>query len=165
VSKGLGLLLTKGDEKVAIRCGVAQFKIDDGVMNAENITFDTPDVLIKGSGNINLGPEELHLEIKGEPKTIRFTRLRTPIEVRGHLADPSFGVNVPSTIKQGAVATALGALMTPVSAIIAFVDPGLAKDQNCAAMIAEADSKGPKAPQSDVPVPSPNRPAPQKPNR
>ena len=165
VSKGLGLLLTKGDEKVAIRCGVAQFKIDDGVMNAENITFDTQDVLIKGSGNINLGPEELHLEIKGEPKKIRFTRLRTPIEVRGHLADPSFGVNVPSTIKQGAVATALGALTTPVAAIIAFVDPGLAKDQNCAAMIAEADSKGPKAPQSDVPVPSPNQPAPQKPNR
>ncbi len=162
VSKGLGLLLTKGDEKVAIRCGVAQFKIDDGVMNAENITFDTQDVLIKGSGNINLGPEELHLEIKGEPKKIRFTRLRTPIEVRGHLADPSFGVNVPSTIKQGAVATALGALMTPVAAIIAFVDPGLAKDQNCAAMIAEADSKGPKAPPSDIP--SPNRPAPQRPN-
>jgi uncharacterized protein involved in outer membrane biogenesis len=163
VSKGLGLLLTKGDEKVAIRCGVAQFKIDDGVMNAESITFDTQDVLIKGSGNINLGPEELHLEIKGQPKKIRFTRLRTPIEVRGHLADPSFGVNVRSTIKQGAVATALGALMTPVAAIIAFVDPGLAKDQNCAAMIAEADSKGPKAPPSAVP--SPNRPAPQKPNR
>jgi hypothetical protein len=28
VSKGLGLLLTKSDEKAPIRCGVAQFKID-----------------------------------------------------------------------------------------------------------------------------------------
>jgi uncharacterized protein involved in outer membrane biogenesis len=159
VSKGLGLLLTKDDEKAVIRCGVAQFKIDGGVMNAENITFDTQDVLIKGSGNINLGPEELHLEIKGEPKKIRFTRLRTPIEVRGHLEDPSFGLNAASTLKQGAVAAALGTLATPVAAILAFVDPGLAKDQNCAAMIAEADSKGPKAPQSAVP--SPNRPVPQ----
>jgi AsmA family protein len=157
VTKGLGLLLTKSDEKVPIRCGVAQFKIDQGLMNAENITFDTQDVLIKGSGNINLGPEELHLEIKGEPKKIRFTRLRTPIEIRGHLADPSFGVNVASTVKQGAVAAALGALGTPVAAIIAFVDPGLAKDQNCAAMIGEADRNGPKAPQSAIP--SPNRPA------
>jgi uncharacterized protein involved in outer membrane biogenesis len=126
-------------------------------MNAENITFDTENVLIKGSGNINLGPEELHLEIKGEPKKIRFTRLRIPIEIRGHLADPSFGVNVASTVKQGAVAAALGTLVTPVAAIIAFVDPGLAKDQNCAAMIAEADRKGPEAPQSTVP--SPNRAA------
>jgi hypothetical protein len=39
--------------------------------------------------------------------------------------------------------------------VIAFVDPGLAKDQNCAQMIAEADSKGPKAPKSDFE--SPNR--------
>jgi AsmA family protein len=159
VAKGLGLLLTKGDQKAAIRCGVAQFKIEDGLMDAENITFDTQDVLIKGSGDISLGPEELHLEIKGEPKKIRFTRLRTPIEVRGHLADPTFGVDVASTLKQGAVATALGALLTPAAAIIAFVDPGLAKNQNCEALIAEADSKGPKAPQSAVP--SPNRPAPQ----
>jgi AsmA family protein len=157
VFKGLGLLLTKSDEKAPIRCGVAQFKIDEGLMNAENITFDTQDVLIKGSGNINLGPEELHLEIKGEPKKIRFTRLRTPIEIRGHLADPSFGVNVASAAKQGAVAVALGVLATPVAAIIAFVDPGLAKDQNCAAMIAEADRKGPEPPQSAIP--SPNRAA------
>jgi uncharacterized protein involved in outer membrane biogenesis len=151
VSKGLGLLLTKSDEKAPIRCGVAQFKIDEGVMKAQNITFDTQDVLIKGSGHINLGPEELHLEIKGEPKKIRFTRLRTPIEIRGHLADPTFGVNVASTVKQGAVAAALGALGTPVAAIIAFVDPGLAKDQNCAAMIAETDRNGPKAPLSAIP--------------
>jgi len=163
VSKGLGLLLTKSDDKVPIRCGVAQFKIDHGLMNAENITFDTQDVLIKGSGNINLGSEELHLEIKGEPKKLRLTRLRSPIEVRGHLTDPSFGVNVPSTLKQGAVAAALGALATPVAAILAFVDPGLAKDQNCAAMIAETDSHGPKVPQSDAP--SPNRPAPTSVNR
>jgi hypothetical protein len=153
VSKGLGLLLTKSDDKVRIRCGVAQFKIDDGLMNAEDITFDTQDVLIKGSGNINLGSEELHLEVKGEPKKLRLTRLRTPIEVRGHLADPTFGVNVPSTLKQGAVATALGVLATPLAAILAFVDPGLAKDQNCAAMIAAAESKGPKVPQSGATSP------------
>jgi uncharacterized protein involved in outer membrane biogenesis len=163
VSKGLGLLLTKSDDKVPIRCGVAQFKIDRGLMNAENITFDTQDVLIKGSGNINLGSEELHLEIKGEPKKLRLTRLRSPIEVRGHLTDPSFGVNVASTLKQGAVAAALGVLATPVAAIIAFVDPGLAKDQNCAAMIAETDSNGPKVPQSIAP--SLNRPAPPSVNR
>jgi AsmA family protein len=162
IAKGLGLLMTKGDEKAVIRCGVAQFKIDDGLMNAENITFDTQDVLIKGSGNIKLASEELHLEIKGEPKKVRLTRLRTPIEVRGHLADPSFGVNVPSALKQGAVAAALGTLLTPVAAIIAFVDPGLAKDQNCAAMIAEAQSKGPNAAQ--LMVPSPQQPHQRSPN-
>jgi AsmA family protein len=151
VAKGLRLLLTKGDDKAPVRCGVAQFNIKDGRMSAENITFDTKDVLIRGSGGINLGPEELNLDIKGEPKKIRFTRLRTPIEIRGHLASPSFGVNAGSVAKQGAIAVALGVLATPLAAILAFVDPGLAKNQNCAAMIADVDSKGPQAPDSDIP--------------
>jgi AsmA family protein len=151
VAKGLRLLLTKGDDKAPVRCGVAQFNIKDGRMSAENITFDTKDVLIRGSGGINLGPEELNLNIKGEPKKIRFTRLRTPIEIRGHLASPSFGVNAGSVAKQGAIAVALGVLATPLAAILAFVDPGLAKNQNCAAMLADVDSKGPQAPDSDIP--------------
>jgi hypothetical protein len=41
VSKGLGLLLTKSDEKAPIRCGVAQFKIDEGLMNAERTSPST----------------------------------------------------------------------------------------------------------------------------
>jgi hypothetical protein len=35
-----------------------------------NLTFDTENVLIKVDGDIKLGPEELNLEIKGEPKKI-----------------------------------------------------------------------------------------------
>ena len=155
VAKGIGLLLTKSDDKAPIRCGVAQFKIHDGLMNAENVTFDTQNVLIKGQGDINLTREELNLQIKGEPKKLRFGRLRTPITVKGHLMKPSIGIDGGSTVKQGAVAAALGALVTPIAAVIAFVDPGLAKDQNCSAMIAEADSKGPRAPASDFS--SPNR--------
>jgi AsmA family protein len=155
ISKGLGLLLTKANDKAPIRCGVAQFGIKDGLMSAQNITFDTENVVIKGKGDINLGPEELNLEVKGDPKKIRFTRLRSPIEVKGHLMKPSVGLDVGSTVKQGAVAAALGTLVTPLAAVIAFVDPGLGKDQNCAQMIAEADSKGPKAPKSDFE--SPNR--------
>jgi AsmA family protein len=40
--------------------------------------------------------------------------------------------------EQGAVATALGALLTPLAAVIAFVDPGLAKNKDCAASVAQA---------------------------
>jgi uncharacterized protein involved in outer membrane biogenesis len=159
VAKGVGLLLTKPNDRVPIRCGVAQFNIKDGLMNAENLTFDTQNVLIKGKGDIKLGPEELNLEIKGEPKKIRLTRLRTPIVVKGHLLKPSVGVDIGSTAKQGAVAAALGAIATPIAAVLAFVDPGLAKDQNCAAMLAEAEHKGTPPPKSDVT--SADRPSPK----
>lgn len=157
VAKGVGLLLTNAGDRAQIRCGVAQFDIKDGLMNAQNVTFDTQNVLIKGKGDIKLGPEELNLQIKGEPKKIRLTRVRTPIEVKGHLMKPSVGVDIASTVKQGAIAAALGTVLTPIAAVIAFVDPGLAKDQNCAQMIAAAEEKGPPPPKSDFP--SPNRPS------
>ncbi|HWK52162.1 MAG TPA: AsmA family protein [Steroidobacter sp.] len=140
VARGLGLLLKGNDDKAPIRCGVAQFEVKDGTMRADNVVFDTQDVRITGRGEVRLGPEELDLSIKGEPKKLRIARLRTPVEVNGHLRDPSIGVNVGKVAGQGAVAAALGVVLTPLAAIIAFVDPGLAENENCAALLDSAKS-------------------------
>jgi hypothetical protein len=144
VARGVGLLLKGNDDKAEIRCGVAQFGVQDGTMRAENVVFDTQDVRITGHGDVRLGPEELDLSIKGEPKKLRLARLRTPIEINGHLRKPSIGIDVGKTAKQGAIATALGTVLTPFAAIIAFVDPGLAKDENCAALLQTAQNTAPK---------------------
>jgi AsmA family protein len=141
VAKGLGLLLTGDADRADVRCGVAQFNVKDGVMHADRVVFDTENVRITGRGEVRLGPEELDLEIKGEPKKLRLARVRTPIEINGHLRKPSLGVDAGATLKQGAIATALGTVLTPLAAIIAFVDPGLAKDENCAALLASAEEK------------------------
>ncbi|HEV7714618.1 MAG TPA: hypothetical protein VGO53_03430, partial [Steroidobacteraceae bacterium] len=37
--------------------------------------------------------------------------------------------------------TAIGAVVAPLAAVIAFVDPGLAKDANCSALLAEANTR------------------------
>jgi uncharacterized protein involved in outer membrane biogenesis len=47
-----------------------------------------------------------------------------------------------STATQAGGAIALGMLLTPVAAMLAFVDPGLAKDADCAALLAQARSGG-----------------------
>jgi uncharacterized protein involved in outer membrane biogenesis len=146
VVNGIGLLLTKPDDRAQIRCGVAQFDIQDGLMKAQDVTFDTEKVVIRAQGDIELGPEALNLEIKGNSKKFRVGRLWTPIEVKGHLKKPSISVSAGKTAEQGALAVALGVLATPLASVIAFVDPGLAKDQNCAQMLAEAQQKGPPPP-------------------
>ncbi|MET0660234.1 MAG: AsmA family protein [Steroidobacteraceae bacterium] len=135
VARGLGLLLKGDDERARIRCGIAQFDVEDGTMRAEQVVFDTEDVRITGRGEVRLGPEELELKIKGEPKKLRVARLRTPVIVGGHLRKPSVGIDAGKTAEQGAIAAALGAV-TPFAAILAFIDPGLAKDENCAALLA-----------------------------
>jgi uncharacterized protein involved in outer membrane biogenesis len=135
VARGVGLLLKGNDQTTQIRCGVAQFDIDKGTAQAQNIVFDTTNVKITGKGDIKLGPEDLDLEIKGEPKKLRLARLRTPIEIDGKIMKPKVGIDTGKTLKQGAIATALGAVVAPLAAVIAFVDPGLAKDENCAALL------------------------------
>ena len=65
-------------------------------------------------------------------------RLRTPVTVRGTLSDPKIGVQPGKLAAQTAGAVALGTLLTPLAAVLAFVDGGLAKDANCAALTAQA---------------------------
>jgi len=136
VGKGVGLLLTQKNARAAIRCSVMDFQAEQGVLDARTFFIDTTDVLIKGQGSIDLGAERLDLQLKGEPKKLRFTRLRTPITVGGTLAHPRVGIDAGKLAGQGAVAAALGTVLTPLAAVFAFVDPGLAKDQDCGRALA-----------------------------
>jgi AsmA family protein len=144
-AKGLGLLLSGDNGKAPIRCGVARFDIAQGMANAQNIVVDTQDVVITGHGNVNLGTEALDVTIRGEPKKIHLVRIRAPIDIRGHLLKPSFALDSASIAKQGGIAAALGTLLTPIAAILAFVDPGLAKDQDCGELLAQATPQGPRS--------------------
>jgi AsmA family protein len=138
VARGMGLLLKGSDARTELRCGVMQFAVQDGTMKSKLFVFDTTDVKITGSGDIRLGPEQLDLQIKGEPKKFRFTRVRTPIYIDGQLRKPKIGVNAGKLAAQGAVAAVLGAALTPFAAIAAFVDPGLAKDANCSDLLQQS---------------------------
>ena len=143
VARGLGLLFTGDQKRTDIRCGIADFQVHEGTMEANNVVIDTKNVLMVGDGEIRLGPEELDLSIKGKPKKLRFFRVKTPVELKGHLRKPSIGIDAGRTLKQGAVATALAVVTAPLAAVAAFVDPGLAKDADCSALLAGNDATAP----------------------
>jgi uncharacterized protein involved in outer membrane biogenesis len=139
LARGLGLILAKNEQKTAVRCGVANFKADRGKLQATTLLIDTTHVLVTGQGQIDLNTEALDLSLRGQPKEARMFRLRTPITLRGSLLQPKIGVQAGKLAAQTGGAVALGALLTPVAAILAFVDGGLAKDANCAALIGQAE--------------------------
>jgi len=141
VARGLGLLLTGDQKQTDLRCGVADFTADHGDVKATTLVVDTTDVLINGRGGLDFGDERLNLSIEGDPKQPRFFRLRSPIALTGTLAKPSIGIKPEKTIVQAAAAVALGTLLTPVAAILAFVDPGLAHNADCAGLLAQAEPK------------------------
>jgi AsmA family protein len=139
VSRGLGLILTKNEQNTDVRCGVASFKADNGDLKATAFVIDTTNMLVTGQGQIDLKNETLDLSLRGQPKKVRILRLRTPILVRGTLLQPKIGVQPGKLAAQTGGAVALGVLLTPVAALLAFVDGGLAKDANCAALIGQAE--------------------------
>jgi uncharacterized protein involved in outer membrane biogenesis len=146
--RGLGLLLTRNREETAVRCGVASFQAQDGTLSVQSLVLDTDPVLITGSGTIHLDTESLDLALHGRPKRPRLLRLRAPVLVRGTLKHPSIGIEARTSVAQAGAAVALGVLLTPLAAVLAFVDPGLAKDADCAALLAQAktDSTHPGMP-------------------
>jgi uncharacterized protein involved in outer membrane biogenesis len=138
LAKGLGLLLTKNQSTTNLRCGVADFSADQGVLNVRQMVIDTDVVSAKGTGSINMADESLHLKIQGAPKKFHFVHLDAPIELGGHLSAPKVGVATGGVIAQAGVAGGLGLLAGPLAVILPFVDPGLAKDADCAALVAQA---------------------------
>jgi uncharacterized protein involved in outer membrane biogenesis len=138
VARGLGLLLAKDKTRSTVRCGVASVSIHAGNADVTQLIFDTESVLIKGDGHIELNEEKLDLDIKGHPKHLRLGRVRSPITISGTLRKPTVGIDAGDTSKQVGIAALLGALFSPLTAALAFIDPGLAKDENCSALLAEA---------------------------
>jgi uncharacterized protein involved in outer membrane biogenesis len=137
--KGLGLLLSKNQGQTNIRCAIADFAVHNGVLQAQDVVFDTDVVRVNGHGDIDLGDESINLSLKGDPKQFRITHLLLPISIKGHLRHPIVGVQPASTIVQGGVAAALG-LLFPPAAILPFVDPGLAKNADCQALMSQAQT-------------------------
>ncbi|HEY0265771.1 MAG TPA: hypothetical protein VGC16_03410, partial [Rhizomicrobium sp.] len=141
VLTALSLNLSGDNSDTQLRCAVAAFDTKDGVMTAQRFVIDTEPVRVDGSGTINLRDETLDMRLQGAPKHFQFVRLHAPITVTGPLAHPALGVKAGSIVAQGGIGAALGFLFPP-AALLAFIDPGLAKDARCGPILADAKAKG-----------------------
>ena len=133
-----GLLKLDDDSTAEIRCAVADFTVSGGTATARTFVIDTTPVLAHGTGTIDLDSETMNLRIDGETKEARLVRLWAPILVHGPLTSPTVGVEGGEVAAQVGLGAIIGALVNPFAALVAFVDPGLAEDANCGALISSA---------------------------
>lgn len=149
VLSALGLSLAGDESGTALHCAVMHFGARGGVLTSRQIVLDTDPTRIDGHGTVDLKNETVDITLQGKPKHFQFLRLNAPIILSGKLAAPGLGVDSKPLIAQGAVGAGLG-LLSPFATILAFIDPGLAKDANCAGLL--ADAKGQGAPVKDSAV-------------
>ena len=157
-TKGLFMFLSKDPHQTDVRCAIADFKVTNGVMQAQNITFDTGVVVVNGTGTVNLNDESLKLSFKGKPKQFRLVKLNSPILIGGHLSAPTFGIDAGPALAQGGIGAVLSTVATPLLAL-PFLNLHGAPDANCAGLLSQASAEG--APTTTHAAPKKANPAPK----
>ncbi len=137
------MAVRRKSDRTPLHCAVADFKVTDGIMNAQTIVVDTGPVIATGGGTVDLKRERLDLRLQGHPKKVQLIRLKLPLALTGPLREPHLGVQAGAAAGQAGLAAAVGALLSPVAVVLPFVDAGLAKDANCQALVAQAGTGHP----------------------
>jgi uncharacterized protein involved in outer membrane biogenesis len=135
IAEALKFLLTK-DRTVAVRCAFGDFAVENGVMQARTLAFDTTDTIIVGEGKVSLKDETLDLELRPRPKDRSILALRSPLVVDGTFKDPSFRPDFKRLGLRGATALALGSIAPP-AALLATIEPGPGEDSACGGQYAK----------------------------
>ncbi len=131
--------LLGGENKYEVRCMVGQYELEQGLLNTKLLVIDTTDTNITGEGSINLKDESLDLVLKAYPKDISLFSARAPLLIEGTLKDPSIVPDPVSVSGKGLAAAALGTVLTPLAAIIPFIEGGVGEDSNCSYLINNVD--------------------------
>ncbi len=130
-------LKVTGDKLVKLRCGVADFDVKQGVMQANALVFDTEVTTLFGTGSIDLGQEKLDLTLRQKTKNTSPLALRSPIHIRGNFARPEVKVDKAQMTARALGAIALG-MLNPVLALIPLIDTGPGSDSDCAQLVRDA---------------------------
>lgn len=137
------MLLGKKYEQSELNCAVGTFDVKNGVADIDSFVVDTDTNEIRGDGNISLKDETVQMEVKPYAKHATLLSLNSPLVIKGRWKKPK-GYPEPMHLaaKIGG-AVALGAVSPPL-ALLALVDTGKGKDQDCAKYLAEAKARGAK---------------------
>jgi uncharacterized protein involved in outer membrane biogenesis len=139
IAEALGFVIGE-DQPVPVRCAVADFKVTDGLLKTQTFVIDTTDTNVTGEGTINLKNEKMDLKLEAHPKDPSLLSARTPVLIGGKLADPEFGIDPSQAVARGAAAVVLGALLTPLAALLPMIELGLGEDSPCHKLVQQAQT-------------------------
>jgi uncharacterized protein involved in outer membrane biogenesis len=129
------LLQKKLKKPVAVNCGLVAFTVQGGKAVADPVLIDTQKNVISGHGGFDFADESLKMDVRAHAKTFSLLSGQSPIGIEGHFASPKINPISPQLITRAGVGVGLGALVNPIAALLAFVDPGNAKAADCGSVL------------------------------
>jgi hypothetical protein len=125
-------------EPVQINCGLIAFTVRNGIAAADPILIDTKKNVIGGRGGFSFKTESLNLGIEADAKTMSLFSAQSPIGVEGYFAAPKIDPISGELMARAGAGLGLAALVSPLAAVVAFVDPGDAEPTRCGPVLAGA---------------------------
>ena len=90
-----------------------------------------------GGPLINVDPNEPYtFTVDAQAADIALA-LHSPVKLEGTLESPTVGIDSEKTLLQAGEGTVLDVLLSPIGAVLAFIDVGLAKNAGCSALLAQ----------------------------
>ena len=129
--------IARGERDVQLRCAAVAFDLDKGMMIGRTLVLDTSNAVFNAEGHINLKNEQLDLVIRPETKSPSILSVRTPLTVKGTLANPRPGVEAAPLVARAA-AVVVGAAINPLLGLAATLETGPGEDADCGAVLRDA---------------------------
>jgi hypothetical protein len=133
-------LLLRGDQNAPVYCAVVSGSVRDGAFAPSLFVVDSSEEKISGEGEIDFREERYRLRLNADSKRPSLVALRGPIRIEGTFKHPRVAPEAGPVVARVAAAVALG-LLTPPAALLALVDPGGARDSDCAALLMQGEQR------------------------
>ena len=125
-------------EPIQINCGLIAFTVRNGIAAADPILIDTKKNVIAGRGGFSFKTETIDMGIEADAKTFSLFSGQSPIGVGGYFAAPSIDPISGELLARAGIGLGLGVLVSPLAAVVSFVDLGNAEATNCGPVLAGA---------------------------
>ena len=125
VGQAIGVLF-KGSEPLALSCALIDLGAKDGRLQTNALVLNTRDTLLMVDGRLNFHDESLAVRIVPAPKDWSPFSLRTPIRIAGTLDKPQVSLE-PRPLALKVLAGLVLGTVTPVAALIPFIEPAVEK--------------------------------------
>ncbi len=122
IAEAAGLLF-KGDTALTVQCAVADMNVEQGLFKPRVMVIDTIDSVVSVDGALSLANESLDLRLVVLPKDFSPVTLRSPLHVRGSLANPDVSVE-KQALSLKLASSLLLSLLNPLAAFIPLIDAG-----------------------------------------
>ena len=122
---------TTNNPRTDLKCLIARFSVQDGLIKQNAMALATADTNVLGNLSINLGSGELDGRFEAKAHDFSIGSFNTPILLSGTLVKPKIGLETGELVAKGVAAAALGVVLTPVAALVPFIEGGFADSSLC----------------------------------